>query len=129
MNEERKLPIWPWIAVLLIVLPVFYVASFGLAVRVWRSGWISDRAFVVMYQPAARFVMHSPSGLQTTIFWVWTHSGVSDIELFFLLSDCQHGPSDDRRSPRAAAPIGPAEKPPGCEVSVPAEVSDASDAR
>jgi len=29
MSEERKKAVWPWTAVLLIALPVLYVASFG----------------------------------------------------------------------------------------------------
>jgi hypothetical protein len=39
MIEERKL-LWPWIATLLIGLPVLYVASFGPAC------WLADRDFV-----------------------------------------------------------------------------------
>ena len=42
MSDDRKKPIWPWIAVLLIGLPVLYVASFGpacwIAFRIERGG-------------------------------------------------------------------------------------------
>ena len=35
MNEERK-PFWPWVAILLLGLPLMYVASFGPAC--WLAG-------------------------------------------------------------------------------------------
>lgn len=74
-----------WTMGALIAGSVLYVASFGLAVHTLRSGWISERAFFVLYDSAVSFVMHCPSELRTPIFWVWTECGASDIELFFLL--------------------------------------------
>jgi len=29
MSDERRTPLWPWIVVLLVGLPVLYIASFG----------------------------------------------------------------------------------------------------
>ncbi|MGE5194175.1 MAG: hypothetical protein ACM3U2_16890 [Deltaproteobacteria bacterium] len=37
MNDDRRNPVWPWIAALLIGLPVLYVESFGPAC------WLADR--------------------------------------------------------------------------------------
>lgn len=42
MSDERKKPVWPWIAALLIGLPLMYVVSFGPAC------WVSSRAAIAL---------------------------------------------------------------------------------
>jgi hypothetical protein len=44
MGDEHKKSVWPWIAVMLIGLPMLYVASFGSAC--W---WFADRVTDVDY--------------------------------------------------------------------------------
>jgi hypothetical protein len=41
MSEARK-PLWPWIAALLIGLPVLYVVSIGPACWLFDHGWMPD---------------------------------------------------------------------------------------
>lgn len=64
MSEERKNPVWPWIAALLIGLPVLYVASFGPACwLIWN---------VKLSQPMLNFLdeFYDPfEWSQTTFDW------------------------------------------------------------
>ena len=60
MSEERKpRSVWPWIAALLIGLPVLYVASFGPAC--WLSSRLGHGAGIlpVIYRPIVRNMEHS----------------------------------------------------------------------
>jgi hypothetical protein len=66
MSEERKKPVWPWIAAVLIGLPVLYVASFGPAC------WIASRTGVcmsmlpVVYRPMTALLVIDDSVAEVT---------------------------------------------------------------
>jgi hypothetical protein len=67
MSDDRKKPLWPWIAALLIGVPVLYVASFGPAC------WIISRAGQWNVLWAAAHFIYSP------VLQVWNHDGtISD---------------------------------------------------
>lgn len=63
MDERRRKPLWPWIVVTALALPVLYIASIGPAC------WLADRAAVhdfhgglaVIYAPIVRNVDQIPS--------------------------------------------------------------------
>ena len=50
MIDERK-PLWPWIATLLIGLPVLYLASFGPACWLNERGVLGAAAVSAIYSP------------------------------------------------------------------------------
>jgi len=89
MNENRTPPFWPWIVVLLVALPVFYLGSFGPAVWLMRNEWISLESLCTAYQPVGLFYGHLPPILRSALIGCWRCGGASDIELFFLLSPGQ----------------------------------------
>jgi hypothetical protein len=64
MDDDRKKPLWPWIAALLIGLPVLYVASFGpacwLTSALDRHGWVEPNRKLVAYWPLGR-ILHDTS--------------------------------------------------------------------
>lgn len=90
MGDKRK-PVWPWATALLLGLPMAYIASFGPAVWLMRRDCISVETFCYWYGPAAKCFHRSPSGLKSAMIRCWNLGGASEIELFFLLSDAQHG--------------------------------------
>jgi hypothetical protein len=63
MNDDRKKPLWPWIAALLIGLPVLYVFSSGPtrvvacrryslnAANAWDVAIIANRWWMTVYAP------------------------------------------------------------------------------
>jgi hypothetical protein len=59
MSDERK-PVWPWIAALLIGLPVLYVASFGPACWVTSRLNFGARSISVIYRPIIRAAFGDP---------------------------------------------------------------------
>ena len=50
MSDDRK-PVWPWIVVLLIGLPVLYVALFGPACWLVERGILPLRAMGIVFRP------------------------------------------------------------------------------
>jgi len=70
MSDDRK-PVWPWIVVLLIGLPVMYLASFGPAcwVSLRTDAW--GRLVGAVYYP---------------VFWMAFEKGVATPPTFWYLS-------------------------------------------
>src|SRR5262245_34290699 len=63
MSKERK-PLWPWIVILLIGLPVLYVASFG------PVCWLAERhliptSSVEVCRPLARLAARCPDSVMS----------------------------------------------------------------
>jgi hypothetical protein len=50
MSAERN-PVWPWIVVLLIGLPVLYVVAFGPACWLASYGYIEPDRIATLYKP------------------------------------------------------------------------------
>jgi hypothetical protein len=75
MTSDRKQPIWPWIAALLIGLPVLYVASFGPACW-WRAMTLPDNQSTTVaprvYWPIGWLAANSPPYSRDGIFWYAT---------------------------------------------------------
>jgi len=78
MSEERKSSVWPWIAALLVGLPVLYVASVGPAC------WLVDRRVLpmktaVVYEPVLHIVPQF-------LWWYLTIGGTTsaDETAFFM---------------------------------------------
>jgi len=67
---DHKRPLWPWIATLLIGLPVLYVASFG-PVCWWIEQPYYD-SVVPFYWPIGRTAKNGPEFLQIAINWYAT---------------------------------------------------------
>src|SRR5262245_32900458 len=67
MGHDRKKPVWPWIAALLIGLPVLYLASFGPAC------WVSSRMnygagmIPVVYAPIVKCLSSRKMWLRRTV--------------------------------------------------------------
>jgi hypothetical protein len=59
MSEERKPPLWPWIAAALIGLPVLYVASFGPACWIVSHSNEDLPVLPKFYVPLARLSVRS----------------------------------------------------------------------
>ena len=83
MRDERK-PLWPWIAVLLIGLPVLYVASFGPVcwltadprpISPLRSS-TAPRGMIVYY-PLGRVAMRGPAVVMYRLRW-WMYLGAKN---------------------------------------------------
>jgi hypothetical protein len=51
MSDDRKIPLWPWIVALLVVLPMLYVGSVGPAFWLHRRMGIGGRTILVVYRP------------------------------------------------------------------------------
>src|SRR5258708_10231235 len=56
MSEERKRTIWPWVAALLVGLPMMYVASFGPACWLVDHGYLAARPIAKTYLPIVRIL-------------------------------------------------------------------------
>ena len=85
MSEERKKPVWPWIAALLIGLPVLYLASFGPAY--WLTGnaspfsdrenaYIAYCAFDAFYRPL--WLLAEQSDVTQNAIWQYWHLWVRE---------------------------------------------------
>jgi hypothetical protein len=71
MKDDRKMPLWPWIATLLFGLPLLYVATFGPAC------WVADRyrdshpgfrsAAMSVYRPLAVITLWIPGDTRTPL--------------------------------------------------------------
>jgi hypothetical protein len=73
MTDDRKL-LWPWIAAVLIGLPVLYVASFGPACLVFSDGLVSFDQLNYVYRPLIRLTFYGPEIVQQSFrtyvrFW------------------------------------------------------------
>jgi len=68
MSEERKRPVWPWVAFLLIGLPVLYVASFGPACWAMDCTRQGHRVVAAVYRPLLWLAVSGPSALSIAIF-------------------------------------------------------------
>ena len=69
MREERENPVWPWVVVLLIGLPVLYVASFGPACWLARP---TDRLWscvATVYGPLGRIAVDGPGVFREPLAW------------------------------------------------------------
>jgi hypothetical protein len=54
MSEQKKRTVWPWIVVILVALPILYVASFGPAC--WLAGdWTERNTFANTIIPNAYY--------------------------------------------------------------------------
>jgi hypothetical protein len=82
--SDRKPHVWPWIAALLVVLPLLHFASLGPACDLWDDGWIPDDMFFVIYGPLASCIRHSPPLLREAEFRLATCCGGDEITLYFL---------------------------------------------
>ena len=75
MSDDRKNPVWPWIAALLIGVPVLYVASFGPACRLASGPYAKDESpaanwAMYIYVPLGKLILHSPdTGYRRLLFW------------------------------------------------------------
>jgi len=89
MSDERKRPIWPWIAALMIGLPVLYVALFGPACW-WMSPSPGPGPWRVAHAPQCFWpigyvAVHGPAPLRHAIEWYGTAIGGWDV--IFLTTD------------------------------------------
>ena len=77
MTDDRK-PLWPWIAALLIGLPLLYVASFGPVNWIrYPKGSSSGSAVATFYRPL-RFAMYAgPSWVSDPLLNYFT-AGMAD---------------------------------------------------
>jgi hypothetical protein len=71
MSDDRKRPIWPWIVVLLIGLPVLYYLSLGPACWSCERGWIAPSTVEICYRPACQFIMLCPRKFNRAMRWWW----------------------------------------------------------
>ena len=72
MREDRKTLFWPWIAALLIGLPVLYVASFGPACwLLTHRKMVPDtrNAIETPYVPLFRARMGGPPWVKASLDW------------------------------------------------------------
>ena len=80
MTDDRKKPLWPWFVVLLIGLPVLYVASFGPACWIASqkppvgSGGVSGWAIIVpelpkVYRPIGWACKKCPNTVSPLVTW------------------------------------------------------------
>jgi len=69
MSEERKRAVCPWIAALLIGLPVLYVSSFGPAC--WMASYriVPPRATAVIYRPILSIWWHGSPRQMAVVEW------------------------------------------------------------
>ncbi len=80
MSEDRKKPLWPWIAAVLIGLPVLYVASFGPAC------WLAARdsmphVIAQLYVPLIACVAQCPDSIQKAVIDYCEFIEPEDIEI------------------------------------------------
>ena len=69
MSDERRKPTWPWIIVVLLGLPVLYVASFGPACWLVRHRWISRSTAAHAYRPIIKYTRFTPAWAKHAIVW------------------------------------------------------------
>jgi hypothetical protein len=74
MRDDRNKPVWPWIVVLLIGLPMLYVVSFGPACWIADSGFIDFLRIRPFYRPLRRHIWHCPTPIVRTLCW-WGNLG------------------------------------------------------
>jgi len=95
MNEHRRLTPLAWIVPILLVLPIAWLSSFGVALAMWSRGWLSDEARDIVCSPIVSCARnpHCPGAIRDGIYWFGTLGGygMSDIELYFLLCETQTG--------------------------------------
>ena len=84
MIDERKPHVWPWIAALLIVLPVLYVLSIG------PMNWLNQRHTMIvdgdllvnrLYFPVTWVRDRSPKPVRSVYWWYmsqWAECGPHD---------------------------------------------------
>lgn len=85
MREGNHPKLARWLAAILLVLPMFYVASFGPVCWLWGHECVTDEVMFIASRPVAWCIPHSPPQLRAAIFWWGTLGGGSDIALFFML--------------------------------------------
>jgi hypothetical protein len=82
--SDRNKPLWPWIAALLIGLPMLYVASFGPACW-WRAMTLpANQATTVaprIYWPIGWLAANAPSYSRDVIFWYATRGWRNKVAL------------------------------------------------
>ncbi len=69
MGDDRKTPLWPWIAALLIGLPVLYVASFGPACWLCENDVIAQRHAWLAYRPITWTCTKAPDTISNAILF------------------------------------------------------------
>jgi hypothetical protein len=80
MSEQRKKPLWPWIAALLIGLPVLYVLSRGPVEWLYVWGYLPNWTVAPMmtfYSPISWILENGPQPLKDVIHWyldLWRNS-------------------------------------------------------
>jgi hypothetical protein len=72
MSEQRK-PVWPWILVLLIGLPVLYVASFGpacwLTSQKWGWSQLQPHPAMIVYFPLGAMASRPDTAVGRGLRW------------------------------------------------------------
>ena len=69
MSDDRKSHVWPWIAALLVGLPITYVVSFGPACFLGHKNVISARAIKMTYRPIIAAMDDGPLSVQCALYW------------------------------------------------------------
>jgi len=69
MSDERRKPLLPWIAALLIGLPVLYVASFGPACWYATSNAVMVPTVARFYWPLTRCAWACPGDFAVPVLW------------------------------------------------------------
>ena len=67
MSHERKKPIWQWIVLVLIGLPVLYVASFG--PLCWMKSRSKDWKISTFYWPVQTYIVRYCPGGAAAVAW------------------------------------------------------------
>lgn len=97
MNGHRKFTPLAWIIPILLVFPIAWLSSFGVALAMWSRGRLSDEARDIVCSPIVYCARspHCPGAIRDGIYWFGTLGGygMSDIELYFLLCETQIGGS------------------------------------
>jgi len=100
MSEHRRLTSLTWIIAILLMLPIAWLGSFGVALAMWSGGRLSDEARDMICGPIVHCARspHCPTPILHGIYWFGTLGGfgMSDIELYFLLCETQTGASVER---------------------------------
>jgi hypothetical protein len=78
MSDDRKKPVWPWIAALLIGLPALYVLSFGPACYLVSNQTVSSKNAWRAFRPLARLGVYGPE---------WATSGISRYARLWYVRD------------------------------------------
>ncbi len=69
MSDDRKKPLWPWIVVLLIGLPLLYVTSFGPACWMMHRGWLPIFPTAYPYWPLVVSANAGPRPVRRLVGW------------------------------------------------------------